>query len=289
LDEFPDARRVASKSLHMVPKMLRQMFIKLGGRDKLELLEEVIMAHKSPRSLSAVCKPTLGLAPIRPELAATLANQVPTGFDTNVAPRTVRVPTIVFTNTVIACRAASLFLASRGYNVACYHGAMPPNRRAESFNSFVRGERNIMVCTDLGSRGLDTSMVKHVIMMDFPKTMQDYLHRAGRTARAGMKGVVTCFVKARDVPLARTLETSVGLDPRDDRRVVVEASGLVKAARVPVKGKKRIWFDKPGVPRKGPMQRTTVVWRYKPQVKRVPARPEPQSGRKKKRLAHPPN
>ncbi|KAJ2779695.1 hypothetical protein H4R18_003871 [Coemansia javaensis] len=69
--------------------------------------------------------------------------------------------------------------------------------------------RKILVCTDLASRGLDTTCVTHVVLFDFPTTAIDYLHRAGRTARAGARGKVTALVGRRDRRLADQIRLSI--------------------------------------------------------------------------------
>ncbi|KAJ2158989.1 hypothetical protein GGF46_003357 [Coemansia sp. RSA 552] len=69
--------------------------------------------------------------------------------------------------------------------------------------------RKILVCTDLGSRGLDTTCVSHVVLFDFPTTAIDYLHRAGRTARAGAKGKVTALVGKKDRRLAEQIRLAI--------------------------------------------------------------------------------
>ncbi|KAJ1988493.1 hypothetical protein GGI25_005297 [Coemansia spiralis] len=69
--------------------------------------------------------------------------------------------------------------------------------------------RKIMVCTDIASRGLDTTFVTHVVLFDFPTTAIDYLHRAGRTARAGGKGKVTALVGKKDRRLAEQIRLAI--------------------------------------------------------------------------------
>ncbi|NXC85805.1 DDX28 helicase, partial [Cercotrichas coryphoeus] len=90
-------------------------------------------------------------------------------------------------------------------------GQMSAAARAGIFASFQKGEVSVLVCTDLASRGLDTSSVQLVVNYDFPDTLQDYLHRAGRVGRVGSKapGAVVSFVTHRwDVDLVRKIETA---------------------------------------------------------------------------------
>uniref|UniRef100_A0A674I533 DEAD-box helicase 28 n=1 Tax=Terrapene triunguis TaxID=2587831 RepID=A0A674I533_9SAUR len=93
-------------------------------------------------------------------------------------------------------------------------GQMPAAMRAGIFNTFQKGQRDVLICTDLASRGLDTSRVELVVNYDFPSTLQDYLHRVGRVGRVGSKvpGTVVSFVTHRwDVDLVRKIETVFGL------------------------------------------------------------------------------
>uniref|UniRef100_A0A8C4Y2M4 RNA helicase n=1 Tax=Gopherus evgoodei TaxID=1825980 RepID=A0A8C4Y2M4_9SAUR len=90
-------------------------------------------------------------------------------------------------------------------------GQMPAAMRAGIFNTFQKGQRDVLICTDLASRGLDTSRVALVVNYDFPSTLQDYLHRVGRVGRVGSKvpGTVVSFVTHRwDVDLVRKIETA---------------------------------------------------------------------------------
>ncbi|XP_065517268.1 probable ATP-dependent RNA helicase DDX28 [Lathamus discolor] len=90
-------------------------------------------------------------------------------------------------------------------------GQMSAAARADIFASFQKGDVSILVCTDLASRGLDTSSVQLVVNYDFPDTLQDYLHRVGRVGRVGSKspGAVVSFVTHRwDVDLVRKIETA---------------------------------------------------------------------------------
>ncbi|KAM6409353.1 putative ATP-dependent RNA helicase DDX28 [Rhynochetos jubatus] len=90
-------------------------------------------------------------------------------------------------------------------------GQMSAAARAGIFASFQKGDVSVLVCTDLASRGLDTSSVQLVVNYDFPDTLQDYLHRVGRVGRVGSKapGAVVSFVTHRwEVDLVRKIETA---------------------------------------------------------------------------------
>uniref|UniRef100_A0A7S2FKV5 RNA helicase n=1 Tax=Octactis speculum TaxID=3111310 RepID=A0A7S2FKV5_9STRA len=143
-------------------------------------------------------------------------------------------PTLIFCNTVASCRAVTHALREETNNnfgdmdydsddaeggngggggasspVRSYHGEMPSNERVEALGDFKAGDASILVCTDLAQRGLDIQDVAKVINFDFPRNPIDYLHRAGRTARAGRKGEILSLVLKRDLPLATAIERAV--------------------------------------------------------------------------------
>lgn len=87
-----------------------------------------------------------------------------------------------------------------------FHGTLPPVQRDAVWSKFARGHIRTLIATDLAARGLDTPWVSHVINYDFPRSSLDYLHRIGRTARAGRGGRATSFVAARDRDLAAFIQ-----------------------------------------------------------------------------------
>lgn len=74
------------------------------------------------------------------------------------------------------------------------HGNKTQNQRQKALDSFKSGKNNILVATDVASRGIDVSDVSHVINYDLPASYEDYIHRIGRTGRAGKKGIALTFV-----------------------------------------------------------------------------------------------
>ena len=92
-------------------------------------------------------------------------------------------------------------MANESYKTASLHGEMPPKVRMSNFERFLTRKADILVATDLASRGLDMPFVSHVINFDFPKSTSDYLHRAGRAGRAGRTGFVMSLVREKDNPI----------------------------------------------------------------------------------------
>ena len=111
---------------------------------------------------------------------------------------------MVFCNTLPSCRAVEHYLAESGVVTRCYHGDVPIHQRRAAIAEFsglshVQEGQPVLVCTDLAARGLDIpGRVDHVVNFDFPLNPVDYIHRAGRTARAGNRGHITSLVAKGD-------------------------------------------------------------------------------------------
>ncbi len=85
------------------------------------------------------------------------------------------------------------------------HGGLKQNKRNSIMKDFHLGKRNILVCTDVAARGLDIKGVSHVYNYDIPGSIDEYIHRIGRTARAGMEGKAISLVSQRDAPNFRKI------------------------------------------------------------------------------------
>lgn len=116
---------------------------------------------------------------------------------------------LVFANTSACCKWLGHLLRENGMEAACLHGEMPAQERRQQYARFAKGETDFLVCTDLGSRGLDTSRASRVINFDLPADVADYLHRAGRVGR--LQGsphatVISLVASVADVHLAQSIE-----------------------------------------------------------------------------------
>ncbi|WCR53928.1 MAG: DEAD-box ATP-dependent RNA helicase CshA [Wolbachia endosymbiont of Ctenocephalides orientis wCori] len=95
------------------------------------------------------------------------------------------------------------------YSALAIHGDLRQHKRERVIKSFRSGRNQIMVATDIASRGLDVPHIQHVINYDIPQSQDDYIHRIGRTARAGAEGFALSFVTPQD---KRRLTALVGKD-----------------------------------------------------------------------------
>ncbi|MBR3903936.1 MAG: DEAD/DEAH box helicase [Akkermansia sp.] len=102
-------------------------------------------------------------------------------------------------------------LLARGYAVDRLHGDMPQTLRERVMDSFRKGNLTVLVATDIAARGLDIDDVDTVVNFELPRDPEDYVHRIGRTARAGRKGRAVSFIGRRDFSLLGRLERFVGV------------------------------------------------------------------------------
>lgn len=105
---------------------------------------------------------------------------------------------IVFVKTREKLQQLKDMLARDGFTLCYLQGEMPQDKRNAAMASFKAGEVPILVATDVAARGIDVPNVSHVINFDLPRKADVYLHRIGRTGRAGAKGTAISLVEAHD-------------------------------------------------------------------------------------------
>ncbi|EFJ44800.1 hypothetical protein VOLCADRAFT_82651 [Volvox carteri f. nagariensis] len=113
--------------------------------------------------------------------------------------------TLVFVETKRGADELERILTRNQLPATSIHGDRSQEQREMALRSFKSGKTPVMVATDVAARGLDIPHVTHVINYDLPKDIDDYVHRIGRTGRAGHKGLATAFFTDADAPLARSL------------------------------------------------------------------------------------
>lgn len=118
--------------------------------------------------------------------------------------------TLVFVNTRFISVELEAWLASNGIPCAVLSGDVPQKKRERLLQSFKDGKVNVLVATDVAARGLHISNVSHVINFDLPQDAEDYVHRIGRTARAGASGHAHSFACERYAFSLADIETYIG-------------------------------------------------------------------------------
>ncbi|XP_063624432.1 probable ATP-dependent RNA helicase DDX47 isoform X1 [Cydia splendana] len=143
---------------------------------------------------------------------------------------------IVFVATCAGALRAALLLRNLGLAAVPLHGQMSQNKRLAALNKFKNKSRSILICTDVASRGLDIPHVDVVINLDIPLHSKDYIHRVGRTARAGRAGKAVTFVSQYDVELYQRIEQLIGkqlpLYPTEESEVMVLQERVAEAQRL---------------------------------------------------------
>jgi len=119
--------------------------------------------------------------------------------------------TLVFTRTKRGAQRLARELAREGFNAAMIHGDRSQAQRNEALSGFQEGRFQVLVATDIASRGLHVDDVAHVINYDLPKMAEDLIHRVGRTGRAGSLGRASCIVTGVEVIELRNLERTLKL------------------------------------------------------------------------------
>jgi len=102
---------------------------------------------------------------------------------------------LVFGRTKFGVDKLAKSLSQHGFKAESIHGNKTQGRRQRALDSFKRGHSSVLVATDVAARGLDINNVSHVINFDMPMTQEDYIHRIGRTGRAGKKRCCTYFCR----------------------------------------------------------------------------------------------
>ncbi|KAF9161939.1 ribosomal RNA processing protein [Actinomortierella ambigua] len=117
--------------------------------------------------------------------------------------------TIVFSRTCNDTQRLTLLLRNLGFPAIPLHGQLSQEKRLGALNKFKSGNRNILIATDVASRGLDIPSVDIVLNYDLPNNSKDYIHRVGRTARAGRSGKSITLVTQYDVEIYQRIEQAL--------------------------------------------------------------------------------
>ncbi|KAJ4800493.1 ATP-dependent rRNA helicase RRP3 [Rhynchospora pubera] len=143
---------------------------------------------------------------------------------------------MVFTRTCEATRLLSLILRNLGLKAIPISGQMSQAKRLGALNKFKAGECNIMICTDVASRGLDIPSVDMVINYDIPTNSKDYIHRVGRTARAGRSGLAVSLVNQYELEWYLQIEQLIGKKleeyPAEEAEVLMLLERVSDAKRI---------------------------------------------------------
>ncbi len=118
--------------------------------------------------------------------------------------------TLVFARRKVDAEWLYHILERQGHPVTRIHSDRSQGRRVEALDDFRAGSHRILVATDIAGRGIDVPGIEHVINFDIPESVDDYVHRAGRTARADREGIVSTIATWENLMMVREIEKSIG-------------------------------------------------------------------------------
>lgn len=152
--------------------------------------------------------------------------------------------TVIFINTKRVAEKLGAYLKGNGYEVALLSGDVPQTKRTRLLKEFTEGKLNILVATDVAARGLHIPEVSHVINFDLPQDVEDYVHRIGRTGRAGAKGAAISFACDEYVFSMPDIEEYIGhkipmASVTPDLLLESKPPIFEKSEKVPQRGKKK--------------------------------------------------
>jgi ATP-dependent RNA helicase RhlE len=134
---------------------------------------------------------------------------------------------LVFVRTKHGADRLSNQLYRDGIRVAAIHGNKAQSQRIAALDDFKAGRVSVLVATEVAARGIDIDALPHVVNFDLPRSAEDYVHRIGRTGRAGADGIAISLVSEAELPQLREIEQLIG------RRIDVEEAGTALPNRAP--------------------------------------------------------
>ncbi|MDR2015231.1 MAG: DEAD/DEAH box helicase [Azoarcus sp.] len=187
---IPDIRRI----LEMLPTNRQSLLFSATFSEEIRKLADRML--KNPKLIEVARRNTVS------ETITHVVHPVSTGMKRNLLAHLLRhqpgMQVLVFVDTKIACGRLAHFLARNGISADAIHGDKSQQQRIETLDSFKEGRVRVLVATDVAARGLDIDELPCVINFELPHTAEDYVHRIGRTGRAGNKGRAVSLVSPEE-------------------------------------------------------------------------------------------
>ena len=141
--------------------------------------------------------------------------------------------TMVFTRTKRTAQKVADDLAERGFAAAAVHGDLGQGAREQALRAFRSGKVDVLVATDVAARGIDVEDVTHVVNYQCPEDEKTYVHRIGRTGRAGKTGVAVTLVDWDDLPRWKLINDTLGLEMPEPAETYSTSSHLFADLDIP--------------------------------------------------------
>ena len=141
--------------------------------------------------------------------------------------------TMVFTRTKRTAAKVADELEERGFAAAAVHGDLGQGAREQALRAFRSGKVDVLVATDVAARGIDVEDVTHVVNFQCPEDEKTYIHRIGRTGRAGKTGTAIAFIDWDDLPRWQLINEALGLDRADPAETYSTSAHLFAELDIP--------------------------------------------------------
>jgi len=141
--------------------------------------------------------------------------------------------TMIFTRTKRTAQKVADELAERGFKVGAVHGDLGQAAREKALKGFRNGDVDVLVATDVAARGIDIDDITHVINYQIPEDEQAYVHRIGRTGRAGKTGIAVTLVDWDELPRWSMIDKALGLDTPDPVETYSSSAHLYEELGIP--------------------------------------------------------
>jgi ATP-dependent RNA helicase RhlE len=206
---LPDIRRI----LKLLPSRRQTMFFSATMPDEIRKLADGIL-HDPVTVQIGVIAPPKSISHALYPVSSALKKQLLLA----VLKRRAGGRALIFTRTKHRARSLAKDLGKQGYRVEALQGNMTQNRRQAAIDGFRGNTYDILVATDVASRGIDVVGIAHVINYDVPDTPDAYTHRVGRTGRVDQTGEALTLAQPEDEPIVRQIEGVLG-QPIERRRL----------------------------------------------------------------------
>lgn len=134
---------------------------------------------------------------------------------------------LVFTRTKYGANKLADKMGKNGITAVPIHGNKSQNARTKALSDFKKGKVRVLVATDIAARGLDIPLLPHVVNFEIPNVPEDYVHRIGRTGRAGANGEAVSLVSIEEVPLLKDIVKLIGFSPKTEEKEGYEPTDVV--------------------------------------------------------------
>ncbi len=161
--------------------------------------------------------------------------------------------TMIFTRTKRTAQKVADELAERGFKVGAVHGDLGQIAREKALKGFRNGDVDVLVATDVAARGIDIDDITHVINYQIPEDEQAYVHRIGRTGRAGKTGIAVTLVDWDELPRWTMIDKALGLGTPEPAETYSNSPHLYNELGIPSEAKGKV-----GSARKSPVKRAST-------------------------------